>query len=182
MSRGPKPKYSQQPPGVVQNWSALQCSKKHTEQCGYDHAPVTRGRMRAQFPLPHGPNREGSTELCGDDHAPVTRGRMRAQYPLPHGPNREGRRMCQKASAYGRPWGDMRRWEVVLPSEMTIISPCPSREGRKCIRASAPKQSPWERCRASACGWPRQGGHACCRVTPVSSPSTRVGRPPSQQR
>ena len=57
MSRGPKPKYSQQPSGVVQNWSALQCSKKHTEQCGYDHAPVTRGRMRAQFPLPHGPCR-----------------------------------------------------------------------------------------------------------------------------
>ena len=50
-----KPKYSQQPPGVVQNWCALQCSKKHTEQCGYDHAPVTRGRMRAQLPLPHGP-------------------------------------------------------------------------------------------------------------------------------
>ena len=47
--------HSQQPPGVVQNWSALQCSKKSTEQCGYDHAPVTRGRMRAQFPLPHGP-------------------------------------------------------------------------------------------------------------------------------
>ena len=55
MSRGPKPKYSQQPPGVVPNWSAPQCSKKHTEQCGYDHAPVTRGRMRAQFPLPHAP-------------------------------------------------------------------------------------------------------------------------------
>ena len=33
----------------------LQCSKQNTEQCGYDHAPVTRGRMRAQFPLPHGP-------------------------------------------------------------------------------------------------------------------------------
>ena len=46
---------SQQPPGVVQNWSTLQCSKQNTEQCGYDHAPVTRGRMRAQFPLPHGP-------------------------------------------------------------------------------------------------------------------------------
>ena len=45
----------QQPPGVVQNWSMLQCSKQNTEQCGYDHAPVTRGRMRAQFPLPHGP-------------------------------------------------------------------------------------------------------------------------------
>ena len=29
--------------------------KQNTEQCGYDHAPVTRGRMRAQFPLPHGP-------------------------------------------------------------------------------------------------------------------------------
>ena len=46
--------HSQQPPGVVQNWSTLQCSKQNTEQCGYDHAPVTRGRMRAQFPLPHG--------------------------------------------------------------------------------------------------------------------------------
>ena len=47
--------HSQQPPGVVQNWSTLQCSKQNTEQCGYDHAPMTRGRMRAQFPLPHGP-------------------------------------------------------------------------------------------------------------------------------
>ena len=47
--------HSQQPPGVVHNWSTLQCSKQNTEQCGYDHAPVTRGRMRAQFPLPHGP-------------------------------------------------------------------------------------------------------------------------------
>ena len=27
---------------------------KHTELCGDDHAPVTRGRMRAQYPLPHG--------------------------------------------------------------------------------------------------------------------------------
>ena len=49
--------HSQQPPGVVQNWSTLQCSMQNTEQCGYDHAPVTRGRMRAQFPLPHGPPR-----------------------------------------------------------------------------------------------------------------------------
>ena len=47
--------HSQQPPGVVQNWSTLQCSKHNTEQCGYDHAPVTRRRMRTQFPLPHGP-------------------------------------------------------------------------------------------------------------------------------
>ena len=47
--------HSQQPPGVVQNWSTLQCSKQNNEQCGYDHAPVTRGCMRAQFPLPHGP-------------------------------------------------------------------------------------------------------------------------------
>ena len=46
---------SEQLPGVVQNWSTLQCSKQNTEQCGYDHAPLTRGRMRAQFPLPHGP-------------------------------------------------------------------------------------------------------------------------------
>ena len=47
--------HSQQPPGVVQNRSTLQCSRQNTEQCGYDHAPVTRGRMRTQFPLPHGP-------------------------------------------------------------------------------------------------------------------------------
>ena len=56
--------HSQQPPGVVQNWSTLQCSKQNTEQCGYDHAAVTRGRMRAQFPLPHGPKLSiGSTYL-----------------------------------------------------------------------------------------------------------------------
>ena len=47
--------HSQRPLGVVQNWSTLQCSKHDIEQCGYDHAPVTRGRMRTQFPLPHGP-------------------------------------------------------------------------------------------------------------------------------
>ena len=47
--------HSQQPPGVVHNWSTLQCSKHDIEQCGDDHAPVTRGRMRTQFPLPHGP-------------------------------------------------------------------------------------------------------------------------------
>ena len=113
VSRGPEPMHSQQPPGVVQNRSTLQCSKQNTEQCGYDHAPVTRGRMRSQFPLPHGLCRSDgqgqstikshlewyrtglrcsaarqNTELSGDDHAPVTRGRMRTQYPLPHGPCR----------------------------------------------------------------------------------------------
>ena len=71
MSRGPEPKHSQQPPGVVENWSALQCSKKHTEQCGCDHAPVTRGRMRAQFPLPHGPPKENRVA------APHTRSSVR---------------------------------------------------------------------------------------------------------
>ena len=81
--------HSQQPPGVVQNWSTLQCSKHDIEQCGHDHAPVTWGRMRTQFPLPHGPRGHGqNTEQCGYDHAPVTRGRMRAQFPLPHGPKR----------------------------------------------------------------------------------------------
>ena len=59
--------HSQQPPGVVQNWSTLQCSKQNTEQCGYDHAPVTRGRMRAQFPLPHGPD---DVQVGGRLHAP----------------------------------------------------------------------------------------------------------------
>ena len=55
----PAQKHSQQPPAVVQNWSALQCSKKNTELCGDDHAPVTRGRMRAQYPLPHGQKHGG---------------------------------------------------------------------------------------------------------------------------
>ena len=33
---------------------------KNTELCGDDHAPVTRGRMRAQYPLPHGPGSRGT--------------------------------------------------------------------------------------------------------------------------
>ena len=71
-----KPKHSQQPPGVVQNSSTLQCSKQNTEQCGYDHAPVTRGRMRAQFQLPHGPR---GTALPG---APAST--TPSQSPPPH--------------------------------------------------------------------------------------------------
>ena len=41
----------------------LHCSaaRKSTELCGDDHAPVTRGRMRAQYPLPHGPTAERAT-------------------------------------------------------------------------------------------------------------------------
>ena len=50
------------PPGVVHNWSALQCSKQNTKQCGDDHAPVTRGRMQAQYPLPHGQVLMGSID------------------------------------------------------------------------------------------------------------------------
>ena len=75
--------HSQQPAGVVQNWSTLQCSKQNTEQCGYDHAPVTRGRMRAQFPLPHGPSTSPpalGTVYCGfsqDNVAAVTAMRER---------------------------------------------------------------------------------------------------------
>ena len=36
--------------------TGLRCSaaSKTLNNCGYDHAPVTRGRMRTQFPLPHG--------------------------------------------------------------------------------------------------------------------------------
>ena len=66
--------HSQQPPGVVQNWSTLQCSKQNNEQCGYDHAPVTRGRMRARFPLPHGPWRaqDGATWTLSDHLIPNT--------------------------------------------------------------------------------------------------------------
>ena len=82
--------HSQQPPGVVQNWSTLQCSKQNTEQCGYDHAPVTRGRMRAQFPLPHGPSTSPpalGTVYCGfsqDNVAAVTAMRERmAKLPTP---------------------------------------------------------------------------------------------------
>ena len=40
----------------------MRCSaaRKNTELCGDDHAPVTRGRMRAQYPLPHGPFNMGA--------------------------------------------------------------------------------------------------------------------------
>ena len=31
-------------------------ARKNTELCDDDHAPVARGRMRAQYPLPHGPS------------------------------------------------------------------------------------------------------------------------------
>ena len=56
--------HSQKRPGVVQNWTTLQCSKHDIEQCGYDHAPVTRGRMRTQFLLPHGPRHPDHTLQC----------------------------------------------------------------------------------------------------------------------
>ena len=72
--------HSQQPPGVVQNWSTLQCSKHDTEQCGYDHAPVTRGRMRTQFPLPHGPVYGKCGDLCASG---VTSGLVVGATPPP---------------------------------------------------------------------------------------------------
>ena len=36
--------------------NGLRCSaaRQNTELCGDDHTHVTRGRMRAQYPLPHG--------------------------------------------------------------------------------------------------------------------------------
>ena len=34
--------------------AAVQQARQNTELCGDDHAPVTRGRMRAQYALPHG--------------------------------------------------------------------------------------------------------------------------------
>ena len=64
--------HSQKPPGVVQNWTTLQRSEHDIEQCGYDHAPVTRGRMRTQFPLPHGP-RPSLEGLWGSVSAPGAR-------------------------------------------------------------------------------------------------------------
>ena len=53
-------------------------SKQNTEQCGYDHAPVTRGRMRAQFPLPHGPCEKTKVayELCHDTHRGTPHARL----------------------------------------------------------------------------------------------------------
>ena len=66
--------HSQQPPGVVQNWSTLQCSKHDIERCGYDHAPVTRGRMRTQFPLPHGPPPLPMFEANSQNFASASRG------------------------------------------------------------------------------------------------------------
>ena len=38
---------------------------KNTELCGDDHAPVTRGRMRAQYPLPHGKKKSSKIDVFG---------------------------------------------------------------------------------------------------------------------
>ena len=49
-------------------WFALQCSKAKqcTVSCGYDHMPVSRGNMRAQYPLlmahTHAHAREGNNK------------------------------------------------------------------------------------------------------------------------
>ena len=44
--------------------TGLRCSaaSKTLNNCGYDHAPVTRGRMRTQYPLPHG-HADGPTAI-----------------------------------------------------------------------------------------------------------------------
>ena len=86
--------HSQQPPGVVQNWSTLQCSKHDIEQCGYDHALVTRGRMRTQFPLPHGRPHAGEAEAS----SPVT-----ARHALSTAKRREGQlRLSRGALTHGK--------------------------------------------------------------------------------
>ena len=47
------------PPEAHLGWysTGLRCSaaRQNIELSGDDHAPVTRGRMRAQYPLPRGP-------------------------------------------------------------------------------------------------------------------------------
>ena len=40
---------------VLQSPPPPRAARQNTEPSGDDHAPVTRGRMRAQYPLPHGP-------------------------------------------------------------------------------------------------------------------------------
>ena len=82
--------HSQQPSGVVQNWSALQCNKQNTEQCGDDHAPVTRGRMRAQYPLPHGPGYPGAAGRPVGRGAPPLSKRAGGAGGPPEGPAAAG--------------------------------------------------------------------------------------------
>ena len=41
--------------------------RQNIELSGDDHAPVTRGRMRAQYPLPHGPC---PTNTMSNEHFP----------------------------------------------------------------------------------------------------------------
>ena len=42
------------PPSPQGAWMCCSAAEQCTD-CGDDHAPVTRGRMRAQYPLHHGP-------------------------------------------------------------------------------------------------------------------------------
>ena len=47
-------------------WSGTELvsvAKQNTELCGDDHVPVTRGLMRAQYPLPHGQAEAFGTDL-----------------------------------------------------------------------------------------------------------------------
>ena len=53
-------------------------ARKNTELCGDDHAPVTRGRMRAQYPLPHG-RVQSPIRTCRQIASPNSR---RRQAPL----------------------------------------------------------------------------------------------------
>ena len=77
------------PPSPVQlEWyrTGLRCSaaRQNTELCGDDHAPVTRGRMRAQYPLPHGPRAtNGKVVVQQSTHwCPIIRGLFAALHSL----------------------------------------------------------------------------------------------------
>ena len=90
----------------------------HTELCGDDHAPVTRGRMRAQYPLPHGPvadagARGGTGGRCTTDASPHEWADGR------HAPaTKNTRPLCP-----GHRNPDPHPWVETLPHPVTPLSP-----------------------------------------------------------
>ena len=59
--------HSQQPPGVVQNRSTLQCSKQNTEQCGWSGREWEKDRERERERERERPAQQGleTNRHCG---------------------------------------------------------------------------------------------------------------------
>ena len=82
----PRPKHSQQPPGVVQNWSALQCSEEKT----LNYVVMTTGAYASPVSVASWPQAGRGCHLGSTCSPPSPRGSreipvLPAAYPPTHG-------------------------------------------------------------------------------------------------